>query len=70
MIDEVTMGRKYKNKISCENALENAISSIDDTILKLSIAKEHNLISREGYQELKTIASELNEMLNKIRGDI
>ncbi|RBP61365.1 hypothetical protein DES36_11447 [Alkalibaculum bacchi] len=70
MSDEIGARRDYKKIISYENALQNTISSINDTIVKLSIAKERNLIGEEGYEELKTLALELNEMLCKIKEDI
>ena len=70
MTDEIGARRDYKSKISCEKALENAVSSIEDTIVKLSIAKERNVISEEEYEELKTSVLELYEMLYKIREEI
>lgn len=70
MSDEIMAERKYKNNVIYKESLENAMSSINDTMNKLFIAKERSLIKMTEYEELKAIAVELNQMLYKVKKDI
>lgn len=70
MSDEIMAERKYKNNVNYKKSLENAMSSINDTMNKLFIAKERSLIKMTEYEELKAIAVELNQMLYKVKKDI
>ena len=69
MPNEITAGKRKNRMIHVCN-LEEAISSIDETVTKLSSFKDCNLISIEEYRELELNAKEVVDMLYKIIDEI